>query len=96
MDLLKLSGTCSMGELTNVYTEDLNSSSEFLREVNILNTPAGQNISYFNPFCFIIHNSILKKPYRDIIKNAGFKLISRYKGDEGTVYTYMMRIKNPT
>lgn len=82
-----LPGTCSMGELNDVQTSDLRSAVYFLKELN--RVVVSQNQPYSNPYLALIHNSTLDEIYRNVLSEAGFILLTTYKGDEGTVYVYL-------
>lgn len=84
-----VSGTCSMLEMT---TEDgagrFESSELILKEIEEYNRPR----KYFTPYKVIMYNSldgVGSRARMRILREAGFKRVLRYKGNEGIVNTMM-------
>lgn len=97
MELNQLNNTCSMYELGQVYSENLNSLKVFNAEVDSLiekftdyDEDGDGEETEINPVKSIIYNSTLEPKDNAQLVKVGFKKVITYEGNNNrTVTTYI-------
>lgn len=91
LDFEPVVGTCSMLEMiTGDGTGRFESAAAILYKIKEYN----RSRQYFTPYKVIMYNSRYDKRRMRMLREAGFKQVLRYRGNDGVVYT-MMKVMPP-
>ena len=92
MKLNVFDNTCSMAELGGVTVKDLKNPQKLIEKLKEMNHNCWEREGTIE-FRSVIYNTIFGPKQRKVLRQAGFKLVNKYKGTRKTVYSFIKNFR---